>query len=90
MQMNGIKFTEGPWVFNSNDGSITDCTAAKNEIAIVQTQGWDKLGMGCANGNLIAAATDLYDTLVAIRLEISPELWVSVDGDEVLKKARGE
>lgn len=57
------KFKHGPWKFNAYDGSITDCTAGENEIALVQIEDWNVLGMGYANAQLIACAPDMYEML---------------------------
>lgn len=92
------KFKRGPWKFNAHDGSITDCTAGENEIALVQIEDWNVLGMGYANAHLIACAPDMYDTLEIIKRHIlnmpicDPHLygWVEENIDPLLKRARGE
>lgn len=34
-KMSNPNFTSGPWIFNAHDGSITDSSAANNDIAEV-------------------------------------------------------
>lgn len=41
--MSKPNFTRGPWIFNAHDGSITDSSAANNDIAEVY-DGWEGLG----------------------------------------------
>lgn len=57
------EFTKGPWKFNAHDGSVTDCTKAESEIAIVSMGGWDELGVDFSNANLIACAPEMYEML---------------------------
>lgn len=94
------KFTKGPWKFSACDGSITDFTKAENEIAIVSTEGWDELGMGFSNANLIACAPEMYEMLERV-IECGnnaggeiyhSDLISNLHGDinKLLKRARGE
>ena len=94
------QFTRGEWVFNGYDGSITDTTKAKNEIAMMNVEGWDNLGEGYANAHLIAQAPEMYEMLKAIDTCIADskneiELADMVtnlchDIDQLLAKCRGE
>lgn len=52
--------------FNAHDGSITDSSAANNDIAEVY-DGWEGLGVYFSNGHLIAAAPEMYATLEEAR-----------------------
>lgn len=57
------QFTKGEWVFNGYDGSITDTTKAKNEIAMMNVDDWHNLGEGYANAHLIAQAPAMYEEI---------------------------
>ena len=58
------KHTPLPWKFNYHDGSLTDCSPAENCIGYVEVNGWDKLGMGEANAQLIVTAVNNHAKLV--------------------------
>lgn len=101
--MSETKFTKGEWLFNAHDGSITDKSVARNYIASVEIEGWDKLNMGYANANLIAASPNHDAALCMINDKIpltsnvfGGDYMITLTQDEVnkirfsLAKARGE
>jgi hypothetical protein len=94
--MSDTKFTSSPWVFHANNGSITDSSAAENEIAVVQTQDWHYLGMGYSNGDLLAAAPALYEKVAELHSYLTEEdkdyagSYAELETEALLAKVRGD
>ncbi|MDI9407792.1 MAG: hypothetical protein QM523_00930 [Candidatus Pacebacteria bacterium] len=84
------QWTPGPWVRDNNDGySINRIFAdARGHHAIAEI-----IGDGAeteANGDLIAAAPDLYAALETVARDMTAAPWVIEVCEAALRKARGE
>ncbi|HFH4386342.1 TPA: hypothetical protein ACGJWY_006788 [Pseudomonas aeruginosa] len=74
------KHTPGPWEFSAgadygDEGNYADVTALNGDVIIARVN--NLIPASAANGELIAAAPDLLDALVALVEceQTTPELW---------------
>ncbi|MEZ1597283.1 hypothetical protein [Pseudomonas aeruginosa] len=74
------KHTPGPWEFSAgadygDEGNYADVTALNGDVIIARVN--NLIPASAANGELLAAAPDLLDALVALVEceQTTPELW---------------
>lgn len=95
LAMSETKFTKGPWKFGAEEGVIISIEGKykKNskKICGVGYSGCAKDKEDIANAQLIAAATDLYEALEAVKNGLhNNNLPIPSFIEQALSRARGE